>query len=79
MILRRVNKVENIKDATSPNWGGETPKAIAMNFVPSPGLMDMINCTKCDLDLPRGFQMADPYQTPSPKRGVHNPYNTAWH
>jgi hypothetical protein len=41
-------------------WGDETPKAIAMIFVPSRGLTDLINFTKYDLDRSRGFQPAGP-------------------
>jgi hypothetical protein len=57
----RSEKLEKKKTqaATSPR-GGETPAAIAMNFVPSRDFTNTINCAKYDLDRLKGFQPAGP-------------------
>jgi hypothetical protein len=55
-------------------WGGEIPEVIAMNFVPSQSFTDVISC---DLDQPRGFQLAGPGKISSPIGNVHRAYTTA--
>lgn len=42
------------KVATSPCWGDENTGVIAMNFVLSAGLADMINCVKYEPNRLRG-------------------------